>query len=203
MYKVFVNEKVICFTNNAEIVKEFSDVLVLHFYQTEITPILLELLANNKKTKSIIVCVEDYKKSFNDFKTHFKLIKAAGGVVRNKKNELLFIYRLGKWDLPKGKLELNESIEEAAVREVEEECGLNSLTILDSLPDTYHVYENNGLTILKQTFWFSMSTNFVAELTPQLEEGITKVEWLAISEVKEKVFPNTYSSIKSLLKSII
>ena len=203
MYKVFVNEKVICFTNNAEIVKEFSDVLVLHFYQTEITPILLELLANNKKTKSIIVCVEDSKKSFNDFKTHFKLIKAAGGVVRNKKNELLFIYRLGKWDLPKGKLELNESIEEAAVREVEEECGLNSLTILDSLPDTYHVYENNGLTILKQTFWFSMSTNFVAELTPQLEEGITKVEWLAISEVKEKVFPNTYSSIKSLLKSII
>lgn len=203
MYKVFVNEKVICFTNNAEIVKEFSDVLVLHFYQTEITPILLELLANNKKTKSIIVCVEDYKKSFNDFKTHFKLIKAAGGVVRNKKNELLFIYRLGKWDLPKGKLELNESIEEAAVREVEEECGLNSLTILDSLPDTYHVYENNGLTILKQTYWFSMSTNFVAELTPQLEEGITKVEWLAISEVKEKVFPNTYSSIKSLLKLII
>lgn len=203
MYKVFVNEKVICFTNNAEIVKEFSDVLVLHFYQTKITPILLELLANNKKTKSIIVCVEDYKKSFNDFKTHFKLIKAAGGVVRNKKNELLFIYRLGKWDLPKGKLELNESIEEAAVREVEEECGLNSLTILDSLPDTYHVYENNGLTILKQTYWFSMSTNFVAELTPQLEEGITKVEWLAISEVKEKVFPNTYSSIKSLLKLII
>ena len=104
MYKVFINEKVICFTNNLEFEKEFSNVLVLRFYQKELTPFLLELLNNNTKTNAVIVCVEDVEHAFKIFKTNFKLIQAAGGIVINAKNQKLFIYRLGKWDLPKGRV---------------------------------------------------------------------------------------------------
>ena len=201
MYKVFINEKVICFTNNLEFEKEFSNVLVLRFYQKELTPFLLELLNNNTKTNAVIVCVEDVEDAFKIFKTNFKLIQAAGGIVINAKNQKLFIYRLGKWDLPKGKIEKNEANEAAAVREVEEECGINNLIISNQLMDTYHVYELNGVMVLKQTFWFSMTSDFKGKLTPQITEDITDVQWLNDEKIQTKVLSNTYSSIAELLFS--
>lgn len=203
MYKVFVNEKVICFTNNAEIVKEFSDVLVLHFFQVELTPFLVEVLDESSKTKAVLVLIEDYKVAFAEFKKHFTLITAAGGLVKNKEEKKLFIYRLNKWGLPKGKLEKNETIEAAAIREVEEECGIDSLKIIEKLPDTYHIYLHKEKLILKQTVWYEMTTDFEGELVPQAEEDITKVEWLNDKEIKEKVLSNTYSSLKGLIANSI
>ncbi len=198
MYKVFVNEKVIFFTNNEENCKSLNHRLVLHFFSLAYVPILLELL-NGTDKKSIVFVLEDYEEKFKEFQQYFKIIKAAGGIVQNAKNEKLFIYRLNKWDLPKGKIEEGEAIKEAAVREIEEECGITDLTIKKQLTDTYHVYEFKGEIILKQTFWFELTSNYQGELTPQLEEDITKVEWLSDIEIKEKVLPNTYASIKELL----
>lgn len=203
MYKVFINEKVICFTNNVEITKEFSDVLVLKFYQEELTPLLLELLEEKSKTKAVIVCVNNFEEAFNTFKVGFKLIKAAGGVVKNNEGKILFIYRMNKWDLPKGKLEKNEEVENAAIREVEEECGINGLTITEPLSDTYHIYKHKEKMVLKQTFWFAMITDFTGDLVPQLEEDITDVQWLTNEEVKSKVLKNTYQSIKEFIATII
>lgn len=200
MYKVFINEKLICFTNNAEIVKELSDVLVLKFYQAELTPFLLKLLIDTSKINAVVICIEDVEQAFEIFKTNFKLIQAAGGIVTNSKNQKLFIYRLDKWDLPKGKIENNEAIEDAAIREVEEECGIAGLVIDGKLTDTFHVYEHKEKLILKQTFWFRMSTNYDGELIPQVEENITKAEWLSNNEIDEIVLKNTYSAIRELLK---
>ena len=133
------------------------------------------------------------------FQHYFKIIKTAGGIVSNDNNEKLFIYRLDKWDLPKGKIEKGESIKEAAVREIEEECGITDLTIQNQLQDTYHVYTFKGELVLKQTYWFELTSSYDGELIPQLEEDITQVEWLTDAEIENKVLKNTYGSIKELL----
>ncbi|MDF1673391.1 MAG: NUDIX domain-containing protein [Vicingaceae bacterium] len=202
MYKVFINEKVICFTNNVEISKEFSDVLVLNFFQIELTPFLLEILEDKSRTKVVVVNVPKFEEAFTLFKSYFKLIIAAGGLVSNNEEKKLFIYRLGKWDLPKGKVEENEEVNEAAVREVEEECGINGIEIQNQLPDTYHIYTHKDRLVLKQTFWFAMTSEYSGELVPQTEENITDVQWLNDDEIESKALTNTYNSIKELLKSI-
>ena len=86
------------------------------------------------------------------FCADYSLIEAAGGVVYNNDNKYLMIFRNGKWDLPKGQLDQNESIKECAIREVEEECGISGLNILNALQDTYHTYEIKGRKILKRTY---------------------------------------------------
>lgn len=199
MYKVFVNEKLICFTNNTELVKEFSNVLVVNFYHHDVIPSLIELVEKDDVIDAIIINVIDIEKDFNDFKTYFKNIEAAGGIVFNTEKDLLFIHRLGKWDLPKGKLEKNETKEQGAVREVMEECGIDNLDIIKELPRTYHIYKHKDKLVLKTTHWFEMNTSFSGVLIPQTEEGIIEVEWLDKGNVKEKVMPNTYHSIKELL----
>ena len=117
----------------------------------------------------------------------------------NQKKELLMIFRNGKWDLPKGKLETGESIEECAIREVQEECGVNNLQIISKLSDTYHTYELNGKMVLKHTFWFRMTTNFEGELSPQTKEGITKVEWVKQDEIAERL-KNAYANLVELFQ---
>ncbi len=109
------------------------------------------------------------------------------------------IFRNGKWDLPKGKLELNETITSCAVREVEEECGISGLAITSPLEDTYHTYELNGERILKRTYWFKMKTNYNGKLLPQIEEGITAVVWVDKKDIPEKL-TNSFANIVELLK---
>lgn len=201
MYKVFINDRVICFTNNAESCDQFSHGLVLNFYSPIITPFIVELLSDNKKMEMIIIAVDEYESAFNDFLSYFEIIKAAGGIVFNSQGERLFIYRLDKWDLPKGKIENGEEIEDAAMREVEEECGVDDLSIANPLKDTFHIYKLKDNLILKQTHWFEMNTTYEGKLVPQQEECITKVEWLRDSEVADKVLKNTYASIKELLST--
>jgi 8-oxo-dGTP pyrophosphatase MutT (NUDIX family) len=198
MYKVFVNEKVICFTNNEENCNQLEHKLVLHFFSIAQIPFLLEMLEGEGKT-NVVIEVKEFDLAFKEFQNYFKIIKAAGGLVKNENNEMLFIYRLDKWDLPKGKVEKGEEIEVAAIREIEEECGITDLTILKQLQDTYHIYRFKDKLILKQTYWFELTSNFKGALVPQLEEDITKVEWLTDTEIETKVLMNTYASIKELL----
>ena len=101
--------------------------------------------------------------------------------------------------MPKGKIEKGEEIKTAAIREIEEECGITDLTILKQLQDTYHVYSFKDQLILKQTYWFELTSSYSGELVPQLEEDITKVEWLTDADIENKVLANTYASIKELL----
>jgi len=199
MYKVFINDKSICFTNKFENCNQFFNRLVLNFFMSNITPFIVDLLYKSDKIEAVIIFVDDYENAFKEFQASFKIIKAAGGVVNNNKGEKLFIYRLGKWDLPKGKIESGEEIEDTAIREVEEECGIKGLTVIDRLDDTFHIYKLKEELVLKQTFWFNLKSDYYGELTPQINEGITAVKWLSIEEIEDKVLSNTYNSIKELL----
>jgi ADP-ribose pyrophosphatase YjhB (NUDIX family) len=128
----------------------------------------------------------------------FKRIDAAGGVVKNEKGDLLFIFRLGKWDLPKGKLTKNETPEDGAKREVMEETGLKELELLKPLTTTYHIYERKGKRILKKTRWFEMSASGTQRLIPEAKENIEEVRWMAVDELAP-VYENTYALVKELL----
>lgn len=128
-------------------------------------------------------------------------IKAAGGIVRNEANEYLFIFRNGKWDLPKGKIEKGENSRAAAIREVEEECGIRIESSGEKIGNTYHIYEMNGGIVIKKTSWYWMKAKKKGKLIPQLEEGITDVRWLSNADLF-MVQENTFPLIKNLIKII-
>ncbi|MEI8047733.1 MAG: NUDIX domain-containing protein [Bacteroidota bacterium] len=133
----------------------------------------------------------------------FSRIEAAGGIVRNREGEYLFIKRLGVWDLPKGKLDNNESAREGAIREVTEETGLKDLLISKQLLSTYHIYtDREGAEILKETYWFEMMNSTSQPLVPQLDEDITEVRWFRKDEL-EIPLKNTYASLQNLLEDYL
>jgi len=131
-----------------------------------------------------------------------KKIIAGGGVVVNENNQVLFIYRRKKWDLPKGKLDPGEDIKACAIREVMEETGIRDLTIGNLIIVTTHSYEENGLNMQKETHWFEMKASTVdnSTLTPQLEEDIEKIEWVS-PENLEEYLSETYTTIQQVLNS--
>ena len=111
---------------------------------------------------------------------------------------MLFIYRNDKWDLPKGKAEAKESIEETAIREVEEETGVEGFKITKPLPTTYHIFKRNGKHKIKITYWFEMTTDFKGELLPEENEGITRVKWLN-EKASQEALDNSYANIRILV----
>jgi len=156
---------------------------------------------NNKSLTEIYFINPNTKLLAELFLSMFTIIDAAGGLVKNDEGKWLFIYRNGKWDLPKGKVEKKEKIKTAAIREVEEECGISKLKIVKELPPTYHTYSLEEKTVLKRTYWFEMSCADTSPLVPQTEEGITDVKWFSMEEVKQAL-KNTYGSIKEVVKNI-
>ncbi len=129
-----------------------------------------------------------------------ELIKAGGGLVENEKNEVLFIFRRGKWDLPKGKLDRGETLEQCAIREVKEETGIKELKPIRFLLTTVHEYEERGVEILKESHWWLMKTEGNQPLKPQIEEGITEIKWIRPPDFKI-VLQNTYPLILDVLRA--
>lgn len=135
------------------------------------------------------------------FTKNFNLIVAAGGVVSNNNNEILLIKRFGRWDLPKGKVEPNESISNAALREVTEETGVKNITLGEQIATTYHTYSIHGKQTLKSTHWFKMYTQTNNVLIPQTEEGIEQVKWVNRSDIYVYL-AGSYSSLLSVLSGL-
>lgn len=128
----------------------------------------------------------------------FTIIQAAGGLVFNEREEMLFILRRGKWDLPKGKLDPGETLPECALREVQEETGISGLQLEKELLVTYHTYQQDGEMILKETYWYRMQVSGQTTLTAQTEEGITEAKWISRNNLAP-VLQNTYQAIKDVL----
>ena len=141
--------------------------------------------------------LEELKKAF--FKK-FTLIQAAGGLVRNEKDEMLLIFRRGKWDLPKGKLDEGESLEDCAVREVSEETGLKNITLVSPLTITWHTYHEGSKFILKESHWYNMKVSGPQKLSPQTEEDIFEAKWVKKEDLGEYL-KNMYPSVQEVLLS--
>ena len=141
--------------------------------------------------------LEELKKAF--FKK-FTLIQAAGGLVKNEADENLLIFRRGKWDLPKGKLDKGETLEQCAVREVEEETGLQKIKLIGHLLITWHTYHEGTKFILKESHWYTMKTSHQQKLTPQTEEDIQEVIWVKDNDLPQYM-KNAFPSVVDVLKT--
>ncbi|MCR5861979.1 NUDIX domain-containing protein [Flavobacterium sp. J372] len=195
MYKVFVNDKPLFLTS--EVMKETDFQLFL--LETADVEHIIKKMFNNKIKKAYLYH-PDEKEILKKLKEKIPVSKAGGGLVYNKDGNVLFIFRNGKWDLPKGGTEKGEEIEDTAMREVEEETGVSGLSIVKKLQKTYHIFKRNGVYKLKITHWFEMQTNYDGKLTGQLEEGIEKVAWLNPEEIKAAL-ENSYENIKLLFEN--
>jgi len=193
MYNIFVNHKPIVLTT--EIKKEEGFKIYL-LAEVNIGKVIREL--NSSDLKSVRLVGKKKHKLLDKFLKLLPNVIAGGGKVYSDKGEVLFIFRNNKWDLPKGKTEGNETIEATAIREVEEETGVKGLEITKPLQTTYHIFKRNGRHKIKVTHWFEMKTSFDGKLSPQENEGITKVKWLTREE-SLKALDNSYANIRNLI----
>jgi 8-oxo-dGTP pyrophosphatase MutT (NUDIX family) len=201
--KIYFNDKplFLCDEVNAEVNRyahHDDAVFIDEFSPPAVNSIIHEMRL--EKVHAGIFLHKDLETLRKAFWRKFLLIQAAGGLVQNEKKELLFMLRRGKWDLPKGKLDRKETLEQCAVREVEEETGLRNITIGGPLLVTYHTYDENGKHFLKESHWYRMSVSGKQSLTPQLEEQITQLKWVEAKEVGSFT-RNTYPSILDVLRA--
>lgn len=199
MYKVFFKDRVIFLGDKSESMN-FRCLVYLWTEGDNLEAIVSDFDTDENKA-ALFFASEDTEALFAEFKNQFKYIEAAGGMVFNKENQVLTIHRLGKWDLPKGKVEKNETIAEAALREVEEECGISNLQLGDELESTYHTYWMNNTWMLKRSYWFRMTYSGQENPVPQTEEDIEKVEWLPTNQLEE-FKANTYASILEVMNNL-
>lgn len=180
--------------DSIEEVKFKDDVLIREASTEQIEGLLKYMKSSRlKKLDSITVTVNDHKSVKHFVKSKFKIIKAAGGLVR-KDDKVLLIHRLEKWDLPKGKLDKNESTADGALREVEEECNVK-VALGEKICSTWHTYSRNGKRILKKTTWYAMDCLDDSEMAPQLEEDIDAVQWMNPREIRHCMY-DSYPSIR-------
>lgn len=199
--KIYFGHKPVFLCN--EINKELNE--ILHHpdavFVDEISPPAIKSLLHEIKKEEFhagVLWDKDLDKLKKAFFKNFKVIEAAGGIVQNSEKDILFIFRLGKWDLPKGKLNKGEDLEACAIREVMEETGVQKLKTKKKIGETYHAYEEFGKQFLKISHWYFMVCPDKQELIPQTQENITEVKWIRTRHINEPI-KNTYPSIKDIL----
>ncbi len=199
MYKVFFNDRTVILTD--DFAKNFQVRYGLFYKYKDVEDLreLIEFYSKLQLIRSLFIFSDDLDKLQDAFRSCFTPVNAAGGFVRNTKNEILMIFRRGKWDLPKGKLNKNEDFKQAALREVEEECGIHNIKIERPLLSTYHTYTMNGRPVLKKTFWFDMYYAGDEPPEPQTEEDITDIGWFTKDRIPT-LLENTYGAILDVFR---
>lgn len=203
MYKIYINKTLITLKDTlpqrppktGELIARYAG-KVKHLHN------FVDLAEKGGKYTRITLYHEDYEKLRKDFKGLFTIIEAGGGLVTNEFNEILFIFRRGHWDLPKGKLEKYETKKDAALREVEEETGIRNLVLGKKICITNHVYKNkSGKRHIKKSYWYHMTAPKMG-LIPQIEEDITEAKWMTMESFnsRERV---VYSSIIKVLDKYV
>jgi 8-oxo-dGTP pyrophosphatase MutT (NUDIX family) len=196
-YKVFINDQPVVFTDKTGSRND-------KYKYTSSFDDLPAKTADLKPGETLCVECNDTADTWIRFTLSHEILEAAGGIVwhSEKGNKMLMIFRLGKWDLPKGKIDKGESPEKAALREVEEECGISGMKILHRIDDTWHMYKHKGSWKLKHSYWFEMSYSGTEKLVPQLDESIEEARWVTPSEMAW-LLQDAYASIRELIEKTV
>lgn len=203
MYKVFLNHREIVIAQPAH------QNLFQHYDRVEQLQTVYDVknwftgFASHTDTNALLL--QEHPETFMTtvFIPAFLIVEAAGGVVK-RNDTILFIFRNGVWDLPKGKTDAGEIPGAAAIREVEEECGISGHHIVKPLPPTWHIYQSTwkdsaGKWILKKTHWFEMNYTGIENGVPETGENITEIRWFKKEELVQ-VLKNTYGNLKDLIE---
>ena len=186
-YSVFFHDSLIFFGHK-------KDPIPQGYHYTDFIKILpedIEIIISGIKSKKEInhffIITKDIEKTFMLFSSYFNILQSAGGLVLNNKDAILMIHRFNHWDFPKGNIEENEQIKDAAIREVMEETGIKDVSITKELSKVYHIYDYADDWILKETFWYLMYSEYTGTLTPQLEEDIVAAKWVSLDFLNEYI----------------
>jgi ADP-ribose pyrophosphatase YjhB (NUDIX family) len=197
MYKVFIDNSVIEFLDSSEEIPSKEYDLIVNSLEYDLSKLLDKFDFSNSKL-CLLVVYTDFELVFNQVFSAYKFMDAAGGIVRCNRR-YLFIERHGMWDIPKGKLDSNEQPWEAAVREIEEECGISEPTIDHLLGITFHTYSYKGRLTIKKNWWYALNYSGSMDVVPQEEESITQAIWIE-KENWGLIRSNTYESIQEVLR---
>lgn len=198
-YKIFINNSLIFFGKKEDLpidkmsYSDFQKIKPSGFKE------LFNKIESFQEFDHYYVETDDIESAFKYFSSFFKVLKAAGGLVLNNKDEILMIHRFDHWDFPKGHVEKGEGIRDCAIREVMEETGVEMLEITSSLPNVYHIYDYKNKWILKETSWYMMYSEYSGILQPQLEENIIAAKWVPLdflNEYMDQSYPGLYQLVK-------
>ncbi|MEN9611494.1 MAG: hypothetical protein RLZZ628_2308 [Bacteroidota bacterium] len=200
MYKIFINNTPLYLMETHAVSTEWKNQpksIVMPYIDRKSLFWYIDKLEKNGEMNYILLHSNDLEKLWADFKSIYKIIQAAGGVVENADGKTLLIFRRNFWDLPKGKIDKGETKEHAAVREVQEETGIQQIELLNPIRTTYHTYPQKEKRILKETFWFKMKTQ-ETDLLPQTEEDIEQAIWVDLKTFLTPELP-IYKNILEVL----
>ncbi|MEO8733260.1 MAG: NUDIX domain-containing protein, partial [Flavobacteriales bacterium] len=178
-YEVHIDGKLFIIGERPDLRAMSEGWLIIRVDHPDEWPALVRRMVVLPEVRGVHAFGDDVEQVWDWFRAGYRFVQAAGGAVTDVNGRLLAIHRLGRWDLPKGKVERGESIEAAAVREVQEECGISRIELTKFLCSSWHTYERKGLQHLKRTDWFLMRADGNEALKPQIEEEIDTVEWIA------------------------
>lgn len=192
MYKVFVKDIPIIISTEKNLGEQYTNIPLKQAHLKDLAEKI-----NKGELRYLNLYHKNAEKLEGMIKKKIKVVEAAGGLVHNSKDEILFIRRNKKWDLPKGRIENDETHRKAAVREVMEETGIKDLEIQHFIMKTFHIFKRNGKYRLKVTYWYDMSCDYEGPLYPEKQEGIKKVKWKNL-EKTQKALLDSYENVKLL-----
>ena len=197
MHKIYFDRRTIIICRPEEATLSDPNAVEFHFKQPSDISALVEMFERSSTLEKIYIPSAEPEDCYKKICGEFREVNAAGGLVENRRGDYLLIKRDGLWDLPKGHQEAGEDIKVTALREVQEETGVDDLSLGDLICVTDHCYKRNGIWHLKHTWWYRMYYLKPLDLTPQTEEDITKAAWVAKSSLPP-FLKNTYPSIKEV-----
>ncbi len=197
MHKIYFDRRTIIICRPEEATLSDPNAVEFHFKQPSDISALVEMFELSSTLEKIYIPSAEPEDCYKKICGEFREVNAAGGLVENRRGDYLLIKRDGLWDLPKGHQEAGEDIKVTALREVQEETGVDDLRLGDLICVTDHCYKRNGIWHLKHTWWYRMYYLKPLDLTPQTEEDITKAAWVAKSSLPP-FLKNTYPSIKEV-----
>lgn len=195
---IFFEKRKIVLTENLESHFYSSNGLFTRYGSIQELSKILDFFQSTTLVQNVFISGKDIATMIDEFSCMFRFIEAAGGLVQNADGDYLFIFRYNKWDLPKGKLEPNENLSAAALREVSEETGISKISMEGYITDTFHTYKIGNATVLKKTSWYRMKYNGNEPLIPQESEDIIEAKWFSINQI-DKISINTYDTIREVL----